>query len=84
MREIYHGQGIEVPDRILEEGVKEVIEAPKLSQAANFAQRAAERRKTSWMCELFTMPAAPTITAADIPEAETEPGGPSEFDLGKL
>lgn len=58
-------------NEFIEAGVKEVIEAPKLSQAANFAQRAAERRKTSGMRELFspTKPAAPTITDEDISAA---------------
>lgn len=47
-------------NEFMEEGVKEVLEAPKLSQAANFAQRAAERRKTSGMRELFS-PASPAL-----------------------
>jgi ParB family chromosome partitioning protein len=75
-------QRYQLVNEFLEEGVKEVCEAPKLSQAANFAQRAAERRKTSGMRELFSMPAAPTITAADIPEPEAEPAalpGPKRY-----
>lgn len=53
-------------NQFMEEGVKEVLEAPKLSQAANFAQRAQERRKTSGMRELFS---APSITPADVAAA---------------
>lgn len=58
-------------NQFMEEGVKEVLEAPKLSQAANFAQRAAERRKASGMRELFS-PSAPVLTAADIPSPEID------------
>ena len=47
-------------NEFMEEGVKEVLEAPKLSQAANFAQRAADRRKTIGMRELFS-PASPAL-----------------------
>ena len=62
-------------NKFLEEGVKEVCEADKLSKAVNFAQRAMERRKTSTMRELLPKvqlpPAAdnsvPVITDSDIP-----------------
>lgn len=72
-------------NQFMEEGVKEVLEAPKLSQAANFAQRAQERRKTSGMRELFSLPAAPRITPAEVNaavEAEAEapmPAAPRRF-----
>ena len=63
-------QRYQLVNQFMDEGVKEVLEAPKLSQAANFAQRAQERRKTSGMRELFS---APTITSADVAEATADP-----------
>lgn len=38
--------------KAIDEGVKDVIEAPKLTTAANFAQRMMERRKTAVLREL--------------------------------
>lgn len=67
-------QRYQLVNEFMEEGVKEVVEAPKLSQAANFAQRAQERRKTSGMRELFSAPTGPSITPAEVADAlEAEP-----------
>ena len=43
--------------KIMDEGVKDVIEASKLSTAANFAQRMLERRKTAALREIVAKPA---------------------------
>jgi len=71
--------------KMLDDGVKEVAEAPKLSTAANFAQRLQERRKTSAMRELRQQsPAAPaesdplSLTPEDVAEA-TQPGRYAEI-----
>lgn len=49
-------------NRFIEEGRPEVLEAPKLSQAVNFAQRAIEREKTSVLRDLKPSPATPSAT----------------------
>jgi len=65
-------------NEFLEKGTPEVVDAPKLSTAASFAQRAKERQKTTSMRELFSptpAPAAPTgdddeltLTAEEVEE----------------
>lgn len=73
-------------NKFLEEGVEEVVTAPKLSTAANFSQRLLERRKTSTMRDLLA-PARPrsaagdalTITDGDIPAPDGDaPHAPAQ------
>jgi len=63
--------------KALDAGVKEVVEAPKLSTAANFAQRQAERKKSSLLKEVRQQtprsPAEsgdPDLTLDDLPPPE--------------
>jgi ParB/RepB/Spo0J family partition protein len=61
-------------NEFLEKGTPEVVEAPKLSTAAGFAQRAKERQKTTSMRELFSepKPAEPTPASSDLTITEEE------------
>ena len=64
--------------RAIDEGVKDVVEAPKFSVAANFAQRMMERRKGAALRDLTkelsgeTSPASPAVTAVSGPGVITE------------
>lgn len=63
-------QRYDMVNKFLDEGVKEVVEADRLSKAVNFAQRAMERRKTSTMRDLIR-PATPAVNdGLTITEAE--------------
>lgn len=53
--------------KIMDEGVKEVVEAPQFSVAANFAQRMQERKKTAALRDLAIETKAPTA----LPPAES-------------
>lgn len=62
--------------RALDEGVPEVIEAPKFSTAYNFAQRREERKKTSAKRDLVAElrgQAVPTEVNSNDEESEAEP-----------
>lgn len=73
-------------NQFLDEGVEEVVTAPKLSTAISFSQRAMERRKTSTVRDLLANPVAGagqddplTISAGDIPhDADTAPQPPPQ------
>ena len=56
----------------LDEGVPEVRDAPKLSVAANFAQRLQERRKTAVLRELRQESQTAPAKSADEPELDLE------------
>lgn len=59
----------------LDEGVKEIVEAPKLTVAANFAQRAQERKKTSLLRDLKQSTPDITLSSAESADAPAESSG---------
>jgi len=58
--------------RAMDEGVSEVLTAPKLTTAANFAQRMMERRKSSILRELRQESQAPSPSLASPPKLDGE------------
>lgn len=60
--------------KAMDEGIEEVIEAPKLSTAANFAQRRLERQKSSAMRDL-------TIESASPSGESSSPSGESSIPI---
>lgn len=67
---------------MMEEGVQEVLEAPKLSTAANFAQRKTERKqafaKRDLMADILGDSPSPAIPAGN-PETDAPPPPPDRF-----
>lgn len=54
--------------KLMDDGVEEVIQAPKLTTAFNFAQRMQERKKNSVLRELRSEPLSPSPSVAESEE----------------
>lgn len=71
--------------KAIDSGVKEVLESPKFTTAANFAQRQADRKKSSALRDLTSSPVEEVLKAPDgsiipaDPAAESVPSGPARF-----
>lgn len=65
---------------LLEQGVEEVVQAPKLSTALNFAQRHAERKKTSMLRD---MTSSPVLAEAQVAISDEVGPTPQEAPAGK-